>query len=221
MPARACRSSRAGTAICCICSAIHQVAVAVNKMDLVGYSAKRGSARSRDEYVGYLARPRASPPVCVVPISAREGDNIAARSAAMPWYAGPDAARGAGRVCQPAGADRAAAAPAGAGRLQVRRAPHHRRPDRERLAEVGDKLVFSPQQQDRARQARSRPGTRRTPPVGRRPGNRSASPWTSRSSSSAARSRATTAMRRSLTNVFRARLFWLGCSPLRVGETTG
>src|SRR5581483_11517053 len=66
---------------------IEQVAVAVNKMDLVGHDEARFRAIER-EIAGYLAgldlEPRA-----VIPVSARHGDNVAAGSANMPWYRGP------------------------------------------------------------------------------------------------------------------------------------
>lgn len=66
---------------------VDQVAVLVNKMDLVGYSADRFGAVA-EEYRDYLERLGVEP-MCFIPISAREGDNIAARSKAMPWYQGP------------------------------------------------------------------------------------------------------------------------------------
>ena len=88
----------------------------------------------------------ASTPACIIPISAREGDNMVEHSAADALVPGPDRAR---RRWTPSrykrAADRAAAAAAGAGRLQVRPAPDHRRPGRERARlEVGDEVVFSP-----------------------------------------------------------------------------
>jgi bifunctional enzyme CysN/CysC len=66
---------------------IRQIAVVVNKMDLVGYS--------RSHYEGIVAEYRefleriGVHPACFVPAAGREGDNIAIRSAAMPWYQGP------------------------------------------------------------------------------------------------------------------------------------
>jgi len=66
---------------------VDQVAVLVNKMDLVGNSADRFGAVA-EEYRDYLGRLGVEPS-CFIPISAREGDNIATRSRAMPWYQGP------------------------------------------------------------------------------------------------------------------------------------
>ena len=66
---------------------IRQIAVAVNKMDLVGHSAER-FAEIKQTYVDFLSRVGVTPDY-VVPVSARNGDNIVARSTAMPWYEGP------------------------------------------------------------------------------------------------------------------------------------
>ena len=66
---------------------VRQVVVAVNKMDLAGYDAARFAAVEAD-IRAYLASIGVTP-LQVVPVSAREGDNIAARSDAMPWYVGP------------------------------------------------------------------------------------------------------------------------------------
>ena len=63
----------------------HQV-VAVNKMDLVAYSEEAFNtvAQSVAEFAAMLG-PRAP---LIVPISAKQGDNVVHRSAAMPWYDG-------------------------------------------------------------------------------------------------------------------------------------
>ncbi len=66
---------------------VRQVAVVVNKMDLVGYSADRFGAVA-EQYRGYLGSLGVEP-TGFIPISAREGDNIVARSKVMPWYQGP------------------------------------------------------------------------------------------------------------------------------------
>ena len=66
---------------------VKQVAVLVNKMDLVGYSADRFGEVAED-YRAYL-RGLGVTPACIVPISAREGDNMVEHSARMPWYQGP------------------------------------------------------------------------------------------------------------------------------------
>jgi bifunctional enzyme CysN/CysC len=65
---------------------VDQVAVLVNKMDLVGWSADRFGQVAED-YRAYL-QGLGVRPVCFVPISAREGDNMMEHSAKMPWYQG-------------------------------------------------------------------------------------------------------------------------------------
>lgn len=66
---------------------ISQVVVLVNKMDLVGYSADRFGEVAQ-AYRAYL-KGLGVEPVSIIPISAREGDNIVAQSLKMPWYQGP------------------------------------------------------------------------------------------------------------------------------------
>lgn len=66
---------------------VQQVAVLVNKMDLVGYD----EARFREieaEYRAYL-KGIGVEPTFFVPVSAREGDCMVAHSVNMPWYKGP------------------------------------------------------------------------------------------------------------------------------------
>ena len=66
---------------------VKQVAVAVNKMDLVGYRQDTFDAIEK-EYREYLATLGVVPDR-VLPVSAKLGDNIASSSDRMPWYAGP------------------------------------------------------------------------------------------------------------------------------------
>ena len=67
---------------------VRHVVGVVNKMDLVAYSAARFQAVSRD-LVDHLAALGLDPAtIDVVPVSAREGDNIAAPSAKMAWHTG-------------------------------------------------------------------------------------------------------------------------------------
>jgi bifunctional enzyme CysN/CysC len=66
---------------------VRQVAVLLNKMDLVGYSALRFGEVAK-EYRRYLEG-LGIEPSCFIPISARDGANIATRSDLMPWYQGP------------------------------------------------------------------------------------------------------------------------------------
>ena len=66
---------------------IRQVAVVVNKMDLVGYSASHFE-EIRRTYAQYLGGFGAQADY-VVPVSSREGENLVHRAASMPWYEGP------------------------------------------------------------------------------------------------------------------------------------
>ncbi len=66
---------------------IRQIAVLVNKMDLVGYRKETFDAIVA-EYSLFLANINVTP-ACFIPVSAMQGDNIAAAAAStMPWYAG-------------------------------------------------------------------------------------------------------------------------------------
>src|ERR1700753_2260003 len=66
---------------------VKQVAVVVNKMDRVGFSAARFNEIS-DEISAHLTGLGITPSA-VIPISARDGDGVAARTARMQWYDGP------------------------------------------------------------------------------------------------------------------------------------
>jgi bifunctional enzyme CysN/CysC len=66
---------------------IRHVVLAVNKMDAVGFD-----ARVFDTIAGAYRKLAAQidlPEVTCIPISALRGDNVTARSEAMPWYVGP------------------------------------------------------------------------------------------------------------------------------------
>ena len=66
---------------------IRQIAVLVNKMDLENYSEARFNSIV-EEYTAWLKTIGVEPKV-FVPIAAKHGDNIAERSASMPWWKGP------------------------------------------------------------------------------------------------------------------------------------
>jgi len=65
---------------------IRQMAVLINKMDLVDFSQERFHVIQK-EYGEFLARVGMEP-IGFVPVCARLGDNISRRSEAMPWYQG-------------------------------------------------------------------------------------------------------------------------------------
>ncbi|HTL05520.1 MAG TPA: GTP-binding protein [Gemmatimonadales bacterium] len=66
---------------------IQQLAVVINKMDLVGYQEAKFAALA-EEYTAFLAT-LGIQPVQLIPAAAREGASLTARSPAMPWYRGP------------------------------------------------------------------------------------------------------------------------------------
>ena len=66
---------------------VPHVVVAVNKMDLVDYSADVYGA-IRDDFSRFAAKLEIAD-LTVIPISALRGDNVVSRSASMPWYDGP------------------------------------------------------------------------------------------------------------------------------------
>jgi bifunctional enzyme CysN/CysC len=66
---------------------VRRIVLAVNKMDLVSYSRERFDAIERDfREVGIRL---GLTDVTCIPVVAVHGDNVASRSAAMPWYEGP------------------------------------------------------------------------------------------------------------------------------------
>lgn len=66
---------------------LRQVVVAVNKMDQIGFRRDRFS--EVEEELRRFLQSVGIVPSFVVPISAREGDNIASRSGRTPWFHGP------------------------------------------------------------------------------------------------------------------------------------
>ena len=66
---------------------IRQLAVVVNKMDLVNWD-QAVYDRIVKEYSAFLQQVGISPS-CFIPVSGRGGDNIAERSTHLPWYQGP------------------------------------------------------------------------------------------------------------------------------------
>jgi len=66
---------------------IKQVIICVNKMDIVRYS-KKVFDGIKNEYSLFLSKVNVKPKA-FIPVSAREGSNIAARSGKMAWHKGP------------------------------------------------------------------------------------------------------------------------------------
>jgi bifunctional enzyme CysN/CysC len=66
---------------------VPHLVLAINKMDLVDWS-QEVFDEIADEFTNFAAK-LAIADLTIIPISALRGDNIATRSAAMPWYEGP------------------------------------------------------------------------------------------------------------------------------------
>jgi bifunctional enzyme CysN/CysC len=66
---------------------IRHVALAINKMDLVGFDADRFAAIAVEYRT--IAAQLGIPHVQCIPVAARDGDNVFAASPRTPWYAGP------------------------------------------------------------------------------------------------------------------------------------
>ncbi|MBV9519722.1 MAG: adenylyl-sulfate kinase, partial [Hyphomicrobiales bacterium] len=66
---------------------IRHVVLAVNKIDLIDFDEKVFG--SIYEAFGALAKPLLFKTIVAIPISARHGDNVSARSRRTPWYKGP------------------------------------------------------------------------------------------------------------------------------------
>lgn len=67
---------------------IKHLVVAINKMDLVGYS-EETFTRIREDYLTFAGQLPGNLDIRFVPLSALEGDNVASQSESMPWYSGP------------------------------------------------------------------------------------------------------------------------------------
>ncbi len=78
--------TRRHTYICALLGIRHLV-IAINKMDLVGYSQARFE-EIRREYLAFSAKLEFGD-VAFIPLSALKGDNVVQKSEAMPWYDGP------------------------------------------------------------------------------------------------------------------------------------
>jgi bifunctional enzyme CysN/CysC len=123
---------------------IRRIVVALNKMDLAGYAEARFAA-VRDEVAAYLASIGVqSDELVLLPVAAREGANLRARSQRMPWYAGPTLLEALDALPQPPAREQA---PLRLWLQDIYKFDERRilagRIESGRLA-VGDRLLFSP-----------------------------------------------------------------------------
>ncbi|SLN34157.1 adenylyl-sulfate kinase [Oceanibacterium hippocampi] len=194
---------------------VQQVAIAVNKMDLVDFDGDRFHA-IEDEFRRYL-KDLGVEASALIPVSARGGDNIATRSEKMSWYGGPT-------VVEALDAFRVGAAPV---ELPLRMPVQDvYKFDQRRIVagriesgriRVGDELLFSPSNKTarvRTVEAWSVPEA----PTGAQAGQSIGITlddqlFLERGSIASHVSRPPVE-----TDVFRARVFWLGHEPMKVGS---
>ncbi len=136
---------------------IAQLAVAINKLDLVGYGEDR--FRQRAAEVTQLLASLDAPARAIVPVSARHGDNLVRASANLQWHEGPTLVEAISSFAAPPVAEHAPL------RLPIQDVYRHAekrilvgRLEAGRLA-VGDMLLFSPSnKQARVRSIEAWPG---------------------------------------------------------------
>jgi len=192
---------------------IGQTVVAINKMDLVGYDERRFAALEA-EIRGYLASVGITP-LHVVPVSAKTGINLTAAAAEMGWYRGPSLTAALAALEPVPQADDLPL------RLPVQdvyefdeRRIIAGRIESGRLA-VGDRLLLSPSNKS----ARLKSIETWHAPRRREAASGESVGLTLDQPISVARGEIISHVEKPPieTNVFRARLFWLGAAPLTVG----
>jgi len=193
---------------------IKQIAVLVNKMDQANYSEALFN-EIKKEYIEYLTSVGITPDY-FIPVSAREGDNLIGKSPNMPWYSGPSVI---GALDHFQGAAKLGELPL---RLPIQDV--YKFDDRRILAgrilsghlKVGDRLLFSPSNK-----------TAKVVSIENWPG-----PGTNQAEAGQSvgitldeqlfieRGEIASHETQSPieTNVFEARIFWLGHSPLKAGD---
>lgn len=194
---------------------IGQVAVVVNKMDRVDFAADRFRevAEASKAYLAGLG----IRPLWIIPVAAREGDNLVKRSARTRWYDGPTVAEALQRFTPPT-------APSGLP-LRFPVQDVYKVDDRRILVgrlesgrlRVGETLLFSPS--NKTGRVKSIEVWNREPPAeeavaGQAIGMTLDEPlFVERGELASHEDHAPVE-----TNVFRAHLFWLGRAPLEVGK---
>ncbi|WP_374656096.1 adenylyl-sulfate kinase [Dongia sp.] len=193
---------------------VKQIAVLVNKMDLADFREERFAEIAR-EYSGYLASLGITANY-IIPIAARDGDNIVNRSARMSWYQGPTLVE-ALDSSKPT-------APLSALPLRLPIQDIYKFDDRRILAgriasgslSVGDTLLFSPSNKTAkiaSIEAWSAPA-RNSAEAGRSVGITLDEQLFIERGEIASHVEAAPVE----TNVFRAKLFWLAKTPLQLGQ---
>jgi len=195
---------------------VRQVAVAVNKMDLVGSDEARFRAVEA-EYRRYLAG-LGLEAAAFVPVAARDGDTIVARAPRMAWYDGPTVVEVLdGFVAQPQATELPLRLPV----QDVYKFDHRRivagRVESGRLR-VGDTLVFSPSNKI-VRVASIEGWASDTPALAASAGQSIGITLDEQIFVERGEVASHVEDAPRLSSVFNARLFWLGDAPLAVGRT--
>ncbi len=193
---------------------VGETIVAVNKMDTIGFDARRYAAVEAGirDYLGALG----TAPRQVVPIAARDGDNVVRPSPRMPWHAGPSLLGALDALAPPGGREDLPF------RMPVQDVYHF---DERRIVagrvesgrlRAGDEVLFSPSNKT-ARitriEAWNAPAPLAEAAAGRSVGLLLEEPlFIERGETASHRDRPPIE-----TDVFRAWLFWLGREPLRAG----
>jgi bifunctional enzyme CysN/CysC len=194
---------------------IRRILVAVNKMDLAGYREARFEA-VRIEVAAYLASIGVqADDIVFLPVSAREGANVAARAARMPWHAGPTLLEALDAQPQPA--------PVADQPLRMWVQDVYKFDERRIVAgriesgqlRVGDRVMFSPTN----RSARVASLEAWNAPQPAQAGAGQSVGFTLDEDLFVERGHVASHAQHApmVTNVFRARLFWLGRRPLAAG----
>ncbi|MHA1600628.1 MAG: adenylyl-sulfate kinase, partial [Alphaproteobacteria bacterium] len=195
---------------------IPHVAVAISKMDLAGYDEHRFKEVAQDvkNYLGELG----IAVTAIVPISGRDGDNIAQSSAHMPWYSGPGIVQALDEFPEPA---RPAHLP-----LRFPIQDVYKFDQRRILAgrveagvlRIGDELLFSPSNKT-ARVRSIEAWHVDQPPIEAHPGESIGITLDEQIFVERGEIASHAESPPQLSTVFRATLFWLGHSPLHVGKS--
>ncbi len=195
---------------------VRQVAVVVNKMDLIGYDEEKFHAIEQ-EYRNYLEGLGVTP-TCVIPISARDGDNIASASDNLAWHKGPTVLGALAGFAPPLGNEDAP--------LRLPLQDVYKFDDRRIFAgriesgrfKVGDELLFSPS--NRTAHVASIEAWNTPAPVTQASAGSSVG-FTLDEQIFAERCEVVSHLDNAPveTDVFHVRLFWLSARPLKVGDS--
>ncbi|WP_119419279.1 adenylyl-sulfate kinase [Desertibaculum subflavum] len=194
---------------------IAQVVVAVNKMDLVGRDPDR--FRAVAEQAGRHLERLGIRPVAIVPVVAREGENLATPSQSMPWYGGELLVEALDRLAPPV--------PATTRPLRLPVQDVYKLGDKRVLVgriesgllRIGDELLFSPS--GRRAQVASIESWGADPPPAEAVAGQSVGITLDRPIFVERGDIASdTAHPPDLASQFRLRLFWLAEAPLRLGQ---